>query len=147
MKDGRVKIADLGLARDLKHGNPRSQSGSRNWMAPEMLLAQPCDSQADVFSFGCLLFEMCARRASNLHETVFRVTVMHAFVGVERLSSRKFSSSLRQLIADCTRIDPAERLTPAQLTIRPFFEKRLEAPKQLIHVIQEAFFTANASGF
>jgi len=66
--DGNVKIFDFGLAKELKSENKletgkykmTGNTGSRRYMAPEVALERPYDASVDIFSFGILLWELCA---------------------------------------------------------------------------------------
>jgi len=69
-RDGIVKILDFGLAKlacpQERDGNTLSidttQSGSvmgtAGYMSPEQVRAQPVDGRADIFSLGCVLYEL-----------------------------------------------------------------------------------------
>lgn len=57
---GRAKIADFGLARQVRIRDgrfPSASGGTWTYAAPEVLRQEPCDSRADIFSFGVLLYE------------------------------------------------------------------------------------------
>jgi serine/threonine-protein kinase len=58
--DGLVKLADFGVARIESSELTRTgQSvGSPSYVAPEMLLDQPVDGRADLFSLGVILYEV-----------------------------------------------------------------------------------------
>src|SRR5262252_6720342 len=71
--DGRVKILDFGLARREKllsaaertraptvtlETLPGTVTGTVGYMSPEQVTGQPGDARSDIFSFGCLLYEM-----------------------------------------------------------------------------------------
>jgi hypothetical protein len=66
--DGSVAILDLGLARRWPHdsSDPTRQGvqvGSLEYIAPEQLLdAATVDPRADLYAFGCVLYELCAGR-------------------------------------------------------------------------------------
>jgi serine/threonine protein kinase len=67
-KDGSLKLFDLGLCKEEKitlqgkDGTYRmtGHTGSRRYMAPEVAKDQPYDKSVDVYSFGMLLWEICA---------------------------------------------------------------------------------------
>jgi serine/threonine protein kinase/tetratricopeptide (TPR) repeat protein len=70
--DGRVKILDFGLARIEQAPNLDSETsphvpaqtdpgtvlGTIGYMSPEQVRGQPADTRSDIFSFGCVLYEM-----------------------------------------------------------------------------------------
>ena len=55
-----VKIADLGLARTLEvsEGDATTLCGTPSLMAPEVILLRPYDEKCDVWSLGCLFYEI-----------------------------------------------------------------------------------------
>jgi len=59
-----VKVADFGLSQVKQTDDistqkaPANYAGTPLWMAPEVLLRQPFDEKADVYSFGLLLWEL-----------------------------------------------------------------------------------------
>src|SRR5262245_10580373 len=62
---GRVKVLDFGLAKRTEEKHDGSSMinevgmmmGTPGYMSPEQILALPQDQRADVFAFGCILFE------------------------------------------------------------------------------------------
>ena len=64
--DAKVKLIDFALARRrrpkiLKLIAPRTKvQGTRSYMAPEQIRGQLPDIRSDIYSFGCMLFEMMA---------------------------------------------------------------------------------------
>jgi len=81
--DGRVKILDFGLARVITPANSHAETGTYTpaetdvgavmgtvgYMSPEQVRGQPADARSDLFSFGCVLYEMVAGRRAFLKET------------------------------------------------------------------------------
>jgi serine/threonine protein kinase len=63
-ESGDVKLIDFSLARKAKRGLARLFSakpkvqGTRTYMAPEQIRGEALDQRADVYSFGCTLFEL-----------------------------------------------------------------------------------------
>ena len=71
-RDGRIKILDFGLARQLTASADVTGSvttvgtamGTVGYMAPEQVRARAADARSDIFAFGLVLYEMlCGRRA------------------------------------------------------------------------------------
>jgi serine/threonine-protein kinase len=52
--DGRAKLADLGLVRDI--GGAGDRLGTAAYMAPEQLAAGPIDRRVDVYALGCTAY-------------------------------------------------------------------------------------------
>jgi tetratricopeptide (TPR) repeat protein/TolB-like protein/predicted Ser/Thr protein kinase len=63
-KDGRVKVADFGLAK-VKGGSKITTGGSTfgtmAYMSPEQTRGEDVDRRSDIFSFGVVLYEMITR--------------------------------------------------------------------------------------
>ncbi|MFN8009457.1 MAG: serine/threonine-protein kinase, partial [Terriglobia bacterium] len=69
-KDGRVKILDFGLAKITSafpaaadgtlslETSPGAVLGTMSYMSPEQVRGQVVDHRSDIFSFGCVLYEM-----------------------------------------------------------------------------------------
>jgi len=55
-----VKICDFGLARLMERAflTSRTQVGTPEWMAPEILRNESADEKCDVYSFGVVLYEL-----------------------------------------------------------------------------------------
>jgi serine/threonine protein kinase len=59
---GRARIADFGLAQHVRIRDgrfPAARGGTWAYAAPEVLRNEPCDTRADIFSFGIMLYEAC----------------------------------------------------------------------------------------
>ena len=76
-RDGRLKILDFGLARQTtayatvdatasptfeRHTDPGTVLGTVGYMSPEQVRGETGDHRSDIFSFGCVLYEMVSGR-------------------------------------------------------------------------------------
>lgn len=127
--DGRVKVLDFGLARRdapadtgsaprAAPGGPAPTSsrsdvavqGTWGYVSPECLTREE-DHRADVFAFGCILFECLAGSPAFPGDTVDEVrhALLHREPDEARLPA-DLPASIRRLIASCLVKDPGRRL-------------------------------------
>ena len=60
-----VKLIDFSIAQREAKGlaklfGKRKVCGTRSYMSPEQIRAKPLDSRSDIYSYGCMLFELVA---------------------------------------------------------------------------------------
>ena len=60
--DMQTKLGDLNVSKIIKQKDQLSytQTGTPYYASPEVWKDQPYDSKSDIWSMGCLLYEMCA---------------------------------------------------------------------------------------
>mmetsp|Transcript_52740 Transcript_52740/g.72252 ORF Transcript_52740/g.72252 Transcript_52740/m.72252 type:complete len:97 (-) Transcript_52740:213-503(-) len=59
-KDGTVKLGDLNVSKVAKKGMLKTQTGTPYYASPEVWQDQPYDQKSDIWSLGCVLYEMCS---------------------------------------------------------------------------------------
>lgn len=59
-KEGQLKLGDLNVSKVAKMGLLRTQTGTPYYACPEVWQDKPYDSKSDIWSTGCVLYEMCA---------------------------------------------------------------------------------------
>ena len=82
--DGRVKVLDFGLARHeslqqgesgthaptlTRHTDPGTVLGTVGYMSPEQVKGEVVDARSDIFSLGCVLYEMVSGRRAFVRDT------------------------------------------------------------------------------
>lgn len=78
-ENGDLKIGDFGIARVLEGTmqNAESVVGTPYYMSPEICQNQPYSFKSDVWSLGCVLYELCtlehAFRSNNLLNLVYKI--------------------------------------------------------------------------
>ncbi|PWT90228.1 MAG: hypothetical protein C5B54_07515, partial [Acidobacteria bacterium] len=125
ISDGRVKVLDFGLAR-WKAGastnekvsptmdtftSPGVVVGTIQYMSPEQVRGLPVDARSDIFSFGCLLYEIITGKNPFARETV--AETMAAILRDDppelAMISGKTSPGLADIVRRCLQKMPDER--------------------------------------
>jgi eukaryotic-like serine/threonine-protein kinase len=122
--DGRVKILDFGLAKtvtveaapaSLAHVTaPHVVLGTPGYMAPEQVRGEPVDQRADIFAFGCVLYEMLAGKPPFTAEFAHAVLARHVVDPPPALRGlRDVPSGLDRVILRCLAKTPDRRYASA----------------------------------
>jgi serine/threonine-protein kinase len=93
-KPGQVKVLDFGLAKLLTGGlvmgaatKAGSLLGSPSYMSPEQCEGESVDDRSDVYSLGCMLFEMIAGRPPFPGRRLRQLLAAHRFHAPPALSA------------------------------------------------------------
>jgi serine/threonine protein kinase len=126
-REGAVKLSDFGIARLFGMGRvtgPGSVLGTAEYMAPEQALGRPLDARADLYSLGCVLYAMLARRPPYRAANLVEVLAQHQAGPPEPIGrlAPDVPDELQTLIAHLLQHDPAQRVPNATVLTR-----RLEA--------------------
>ena len=118
--DDTIAILDLGLARKLPSdpADPTRagvQVGSLEYMPPEQLLdASAVDERADIYAFGCVLYELCAGRPPFVGDAS-ALERAHAALRPPPLGAlAKVTPELEELCHACLAKQPARRPASAR---------------------------------
>ncbi len=124
MKTGdleRVKLIDFGLAKtlDLDKEEQVASSGymvgTPSYMSPEQVLGQSLDVRTDIYSLGCVLFEMlCGKKAVD-GTTAFEIMSKHVQSDVQqRITEGGIPLELQEFISRCLAKEPQRRYQTIQ---------------------------------
>jgi eukaryotic-like serine/threonine-protein kinase len=122
----RVKLLDFGLARDASSDDTRLTSsgtilGTPAYMAPEQIDSQPLDGRCDLFSLGCVLYQMSTGEMAfqgNTPMGIMRSLSMHTPTA-PRILNAEVPLGLSDLIQELLSKDPSKRPgTAAGVSVR-----------------------------
>jgi eukaryotic-like serine/threonine-protein kinase len=125
---GQVKVLDFGLAKQspiavgehtatmaMPVSEPGLVMGTVGYMSPEQVRAEPVDARSDIFSFGCILYEMLAGRRAFQAPTA--VETMHAILKADPLEFEAGSTHIRpaliSIVRRCLEKRPEQRFQSA----------------------------------
>jgi non-specific serine/threonine protein kinase len=118
--EGRVKVLDFGLAKssvgegtdiEITSAEPGHIIGTPAYMSPEQARGKPTDKRSDIWSFGCIMYQMLASQlpfeGETATDTLARI--------IERqpdwdLLPNETPEDIRVLLRRCLEKDPARRL-------------------------------------
>jgi serine/threonine-protein kinase len=159
--EGQVKVLDFGLAKafDPKTSSPQSPGslaesptltadltrggvllGTTAYMSPEQARGRPVDKRADVWAFGCVLFEMLTgtRPFRGTSSTDVLAAIIKEDVDWDVLPADT-SAPVRRLLRRCLTKDPRDRIHEIA-DVRIEIEEILQKPE----LAAEPFFSAPA---
>jgi eukaryotic-like serine/threonine-protein kinase len=120
-KEGRIKIADFGLAKGALIGSTMTAEssvilGSVSYLSPEQVSRGIADSRSDVYSAAITAFEIFTGTKPFEGDEPIQIAFMHVNSQVPRISSLvdNVPQALDDLIYRATRVNPDERPRDAQ---------------------------------
>ena len=82
-KDGMVKLGDMNVSKVAKKGLLFTQTGTPYYASPEVWKEKPYDNKSDIWSLGCVLYEMTTLkppfRAEDMEGLYKKVTRGNSF--------------------------------------------------------------------
>ncbi|XP_074857886.1 serine/threonine-protein kinase 36 isoform X2 [Carettochelys insculpta] len=119
-KGGLVKLCDFGFARAMSINTMvlTSIKGTPLYMAPELVQEKPYDHTADLWSVGCILYELFVGTPPFYTTSIFQLVslIIKDPVKWPKTMSPSFKSFLQGLLMK----DPGQRLSWPELLYHPF---------------------------
>ena len=111
-RDGKVKVADFGIARAASAQTLNSTVvGSVHYISPEQARGGYSDARTDIYSFGITMYEMLTGRVPFEGDNTVTVALAHLETPIE-LPSRinpEITPGIEQIILKCTEKKPENR--------------------------------------
>ncbi|ODA83144.1 hypothetical protein RJ55_01654 [Drechmeria coniospora] len=118
-EDNSVKLGDFGLSKMIKsHDFASTYVGTPFYMSPEICAAEKYTLKSDIWSLGCIMYELCSREPPFNAKTHFQLVQKIKEGRVAPLPAI-YSPELFQVIKDCLRVNPDRRPDTAQLLDLP----------------------------
>ncbi len=122
---GQVKILDFGIARVKRAVTPDAQTltsasettrhgvvmGTIGYMSPEQVKGETVEAQSDIFSLGCVLYEMLSGQRPFARATTAEMiaAILDAEPPALTGAGKKFPAEIGRIIRHCLRKKPDER--------------------------------------
>uniref|UniRef100_A0A0G4HG77 non-specific serine/threonine protein kinase n=1 Tax=Chromera velia CCMP2878 TaxID=1169474 RepID=A0A0G4HG77_9ALVE len=125
--NGAVKLGDFGIAKVLDHENmlAKTNIGTPYYMSPELLHGRPYDQKSDIWSLGCVLYEMCTLRPPFSAMTDLGLARKITEGKFEPVPEGRYSAQLSELITHMLSMKPEDRPSAAEILSRPWLRERL----------------------
>ena len=124
-KGGVCKLGDLNVSKVARKGLGYTQTGTPYYASPEVWEEKPYDSKSDVWSLGCVIYEMItlrppfqAKSMEELYKKVMR--------GIYPKLSSKYSEDLSDIIKLMIQVEAGARPSCEELLKMPIITKRIE---------------------
>lgn len=136
--NGKVKIADFGVARELNATKRRfSVVGSPYWMAPEVITAKEgglYNEKADIWSLGITAIELAKGLPPRASEKAMKVLVSIPTSPPPKLEG-PFSAQFKDFVSQCIKFNPMERPSAKDLLNHPFITQTVD-PSTFINILE-----------
>ncbi|CAD8154014.1 unnamed protein product [Paramecium pentaurelia] len=113
---GEIKLGDFGIAKSLINSEDLCQTaiGTPYYISPEVCQRIPYDFKSDIWSLGCMLYEMMALKHAFDAKTMEGL-FLKIITGKYQPVPTFYSQELIQLLKDILNTDPQKRLTINQI--------------------------------
>ena len=124
-KGGVVKLGDLNVSKITRKGMGYTQTGTPYYASPEVWKDKPYDSKSDIWSLGCVIYEMCTLnppfRAQTMEE-LFKKVIRGYYPDI----SSKYSKDLSEILKLMIQIEVGARPSCDELLQMPIIKNRIE---------------------
>ena len=129
-KNGNAKLGDLNVSKVAKRGLGYTQTGTPYYASPEIWKDLPYDNKSDIWSLGCVLYEMITLHppfiAKNMDDLYKKV-----LSGDVSALPNKFSNDLYEVVCLLLKINQNKRPNCNEILNNALIKKRIEFFKSM----------------
>lgn len=110
ISDGNYKLGDLNVSKLLKKNLAYTQTGTPYYASPEVWKDQPYELKSDIWSLGCIIYELCALRppfTAHSMDGLYKKVLKGNYPKIPH----SYSKALEFLIGKCLQQNPKDRPT------------------------------------
>ena len=115
-KQKHAKLGDLNVSKVANQGLLYTQTGTPYYASPEVWQDKAYDSKSDIWSLGCVLYEMTTLkppfRANNMNG-LFKAVLKGSYEPVKA----SYSKALQKMLALLLSVDPTQRPSCKQILL------------------------------
>ena len=124
-KDGTAKIGDLNISKIITKGLGNTQTGTPYYASPEVWNNSPYDLKSDIWSLGCILYEMLTLNPP-FHADNFDGLYKKVMAGKYNKINSRYSEDMNELLQLLFKVNPRERPNCDELLKLELIKKRIE---------------------
>ena len=124
-KEGTAKIGDLNVSKIITKGLGNTQTGTPYYASPEVWNNSPYDLKSDIWSLGCILYEMLTLNPP-FHADDFDGLYKKVMSGKYNKINSRYSEDMNELLKLLFKVDPKERPNCDEILKSDLVRKRIE---------------------
>jgi len=115
-----VKVCDFGLSRMKRNTflSSKTNAGTPEWMAPEVLRNEESDEKADIYSFGVILWELSTMQEPWGGMNPMQVVGAVGFAGKQLEIPSETDPLVAKICQECWNVKPRERPSFEELAVQ-----------------------------
>jgi serine/threonine protein kinase len=140
--DDSLKVGDLGLGRLLSVETicAVTKVGTPLYMSPELLNGEGYDMRTDIWSLGCIIYELCELKSPFRNEAE-KISMQNLFDNITKGAFKdinaRYSSELSWVISNTIQVDPKKRISAREVaeTASQMLGKNLKRTRRYLGTI------------
>ena len=128
MKNGLLKLGDLNVSKIAKLGIAQTQTGTPYYISPEIWEEKPYDYKCDIWSVGCIIYEMC-----TLHPPFRGTSLSELYKNIKNgyyIPISNYSNDIKDIISMMLVIDNKKRASAEELLNSHIIKKWIRKIKE-----------------